>query len=708
MSPDVFMRRLQRRNTSSTGDSFSILTTQWLLNLLLARRGRIHALLADDEKPLHGFLDDMGAMVSDDFEIGQVQRLLDERAARLQAARIRPGGRFARNLEQLRDRLGLTRLERDILGFVVVMRSDPNARNLIDALYPQATHQAIVEAVSLGLGAQSRDVGTCLQPHRILRRASLLGIRQSFSMAFSLRVDIRSGLVDALSAEKLNLHDLLQDAMYPARASRLDWADFAHMNREAELIRGQLAHAYADSATGSAEGGKETGRCNILLAGPPGTGKSELARLLARELDADAWEIAELEPGDDTRSRTFDMSLAQEILARARRPLIIFDEIEDVFGRDMDLGNRDQADHSKGWMNRFLESNPVPTIWITNSVDRIDRAHLRRFDMVIDMPPPTRTVKRRLVHQQLPAHLAEGRLGRHLIQSSEITAVDVGMLARACDSLGEGTDRVATEETMERLLDHRLRVLRGSRYRPERQSSDGYKLRWLNPDADIGPIAEGLKRSRMGRILLHGPPGTGKTAFAGYLSRELDCPLIRKSYSQLVSCWLGESEKNIRHLFEEATREGAVLMLDEADSLLRDRQAARASWEVSQTNEILQQMEDFDGIFIAATNRMEQIEPAAMRRFDWHLALDWLRPEQVLGLARETLIRCGSPAPTADQVRALERISPVAPGDFRVAERQAEVLGQPFTADTLIEILGGEASRRNTDWDGIGFLARVS
>jgi len=105
---------------------------------------------------------------------------------------------------------------------------------------------------------------------------------------------------------------------------------------------------------------------------------------------------------------------------------------------------------------------------------------------------------------------------------------------------------------------------------------------------------------------------------------------------------------------------------------------------------------------------MEQIEPAAMRRFDWRLELDWLRPEQILGLARETLSRQGSPALTDEQAHALERISPVAPGDFKVAERQAQVLGLPLTVNALIETLRGEVSRRNTDRDGIGFLAKVS
>lgn len=78
-------------------------------------------------------------------------------------------------------------------------------------------------------------------------------------------------------------------------------------------------------------------------------------------------------------------------------------------------------------------------------------------------------------------------------------------------------------------------------------------------------------------------------------------------------------------------------------------------------------MEELDGIFIAATNRMEPIEPAAKRRFDWCLALDWFRPE-----------------------------------------RQTEVVGQPLMADTLIENFRGEVAGRNVARDEIEFLAKVS
>ncbi|MCP1727621.1 SpoVK/Ycf46/Vps4 family AAA+-type ATPase [Natronospira proteinivora] len=712
MSPQAFLERIKAQSRAAEGRSqhFSALTATWLLNLLLARRGRIHLLLQDDRRPLHSLLDEMGIETHQALEAAEIQHLLSDRAQRLQAARIRPGGRFARNLESLREKLGLTPLERDALGFLVITRADPTARMLIDALYPQAPQHALIEAISTGLQASASGVAACLRSDGVLRRAGLISLMDGSNFPFCSRLGIRTGLIDALGARELDLEDFLRDAMYPARPSRLAWEDFQYMQQEAELIRSRLAHAYQRRDNTAREqpsnNAASPGHCNVLLAGPPGTGKSEFARLMARELAADAWEIADLQPGDDASARTRDMSLAQEILAHAKRPLIIFDEIEDVFGRDLGLGNQDSADHSKGWMNRFLESNPVPTLWITNSVARIDPAHLRRFDLVIDMPQANKPTRERLVRRQLPEHLAETRLGRYLTRTPDITAADVEILARASQSLAT-SHPASTEASLERLLDHRLRVIHGQRYQPPHNDNAPYSLKWLNPDTDIEPIANGLARSRMGRILLHGPPGTGKTAFAHYLAERLDLPLVSKSAAQLLGCFVGENEQNVRRLFEQARREQGVLMLDEADSLVANREGTSQQWQVSLTNEILQQMETFPGIFIAATNRIDHLDPAAMRRFDWRIKLDWLKPEQVVDMARATLRAQEGQEPSEADLAQFKQIGPVAPGDFNVARRQALVRGIELNSGALKRVLMEQRRGRQLESPGMGFLALV-
>ena len=103
-------------------------------------------------------------------------------------------------------------------------------------------------------------------------------------------------------------------------------------------------------------------------------------------------------------------------------------------------------------------------------------------------------------------------------------------------------------------------------------------------------------------ILLHGPPGTGKTQFARYVATRLERDLMVKTASELQSMWIGEAEKNIARAFREAERDGAILFIDEADSFLFSRESAHRMWEVSQVNEFLCQMENFKGILICATD----------------------------------------------------------------------------------------------------------
>ena len=76
--------------------------------------------------------------------------------------------------------------------------------------------------------------------------------------------------------------------------------------------------------------------------------------------------------------------------------------------------------------------------------------------------------------------------------------------------------------------------------------------------------------------------------------------MVRRA-SDLLSCWVGATEQNIARAFEEARKDDAVLLIDEADSFLQDRRGAGHSWEVTQVNEVLTQMENFEGVFIATT-----------------------------------------------------------------------------------------------------------
>jgi len=98
-------------------------------------------------------------------------------------------------------------------------------------------------------------------------------------------------------------------------------------------------------------------------------------------------------------------------------------------------------------------------------------------------------------------------------------------------------------------------------------------------------------------------------------------PVVSKRASDLLNAHVGDSEKAIARAFEEARDEGALLILDEVDSLLSDRRLAVRSWEVSQVNELLVQLEAHTLPVVATTNFMERLDPACLRRFTFKIRL---------------------------------------------------------------------------------------
>jgi SpoVK/Ycf46/Vps4 family AAA+-type ATPase len=118
-------------------------------------------------------------------------------------------------------------------------------------------------------------------------------------------------------------------------------------------------------------------------------------------------------------------------------------------------------------------------------------------------------------------------------------------------------------------------------------------------------------------VLFAGPPGTGKTMAAEILARELDLPIYRIDLSQVVNKYIGETEKNLKRLFDAADVSDMILFFDEADSLfgrrteVKDAHDRYANLEISY---LLERMERFKGLAILATNRKKDLDEAFLRR----------------------------------------------------------------------------------------------
>jgi transitional endoplasmic reticulum ATPase len=518
------------------------------------------------------------------------------------------------------------------------------------------------------------------------------------------QLELAVDLSPLVADHRADLAAILSRITREVPASGLVADDFDYLQADVATVANILLRATQERTAG----------VSILLYGAPGLGKSEFARVVVREALATPYEPGE-SIGKEARvfgsSRIGGLRASQRVLSRHRRAVLIVDEAEDILADTSSWRTKLSGASpriSKMQMTSILEQAPVPTIWIANEVDWADPALLRRFTYAVRFDAPPREARRRMLAEQFtslpvsPEWLDARAAERQLPQA--VTA----LAARAVRMSGSVVEAEA-------VADRALSSVRDLLNLPE-PANDAvgpavYDLEFLNTGLDLRALIETIGQSGEGRICLYGPPGTGKSAFALHLARRLGREVLRKSAADLLSCWLGETEKNISRMFREGRRYNDVILLDEADSFLRDRQHAHRSWEVSQVNELLMQMENYSGIFICTTNLKETLDAASLRRFDLKIHCDWLRPEQATQLAERHLVALGqdwpSDAHAKDALKArLRRITNLTPGDFAAVLRGQRLLGDLKDASQLVALLEEECAAKPDapKAQGVGFV----
>ena len=594
-----------------------------------------------------------------------------------------------------------------LLGEVLAL--DATAVRLLDFL----EQRELVEPLRLLLRAHGRTSYRLAARINRGRMAALLGLELATTQSALARcaplralglVDCHDGLSDledflaptgllreVLEAAPRDTEALLGLLIEPAPAAAWSLDAFPQLAEAATRLQGVLRHSAATAADG----------VNALFYGPPGTGKTELARALAAACGLRAYQVRSADEDGDGLRRTGRLSaylLAQCLLGRRRDAVILFDEIDDILAAEdqfaLQRGSRPTGRH-KGWMNRILEENPVPAIWITNDADSMDPAFLRRFLLPVAFVTPPRSVRRRMVE----SHLGDCDLPPTLLDELAADAVLTPAQWGAARRLLDLHPQAPAEQTVRDGIAAVRTLLYGAPTPRRRTPATRFDVAFLNLAGGIGPsaIARALAEQGRGSLCFYGPPGTGKTAFAEVLAEALDRELVARQASDLISPYVGETEQNLARLFRECDPVHSVLLLDEVDSYLADRRAARHSWERTQVNELLQQMERYPGIFIAATNLMAGIDAAALRRFDFKLHFRALTQAQRLALfAREALGDATAAVPP-DLARHLEGLSGLTAGDFATVCRQRHLLWEVLTPEQFLRRLAAECRLKQVD-----------
>lgn len=695
------MHRRRHRSSALTIQKITPLTRLWLLRLLVPlgghrefvqRIGFSNDALAET-LGLGRWIDPEGST----FSAGTVRkelRKLHAAAEREHASAAAPAC-LRRNIKRLAGLVGLSRADCRILEFSVLIRGEGLLDETADALGALSS-VAVFRVLSVLLDLREKEVRAALSPDGALARSALVKLdRDGRSMLRSKLELLSDKFADCVLSTDDDPIGLLRDTVSPAPPPELTLGDYPQVADQLRLLEPYLARAIA---------GKRKG-VGCFLYGAPGTGKTQLTRALATALDCELFEVATEDADGDPlpgEQRLSAYQAAQSFFAK-RRALLVFDEAEDVFDDGVRLlGEKSTARTSKGWINKMLEESPVPTLWLSNTVRCLDPAFVRRFDLVFELPVPPRKQRERIVKELCGDLLDEASVTR--IASCEALAPAV--VARAANVVRSIRDTLVDDEPANAaslLIDG---TLEAQGHAPLKRNDPNrlptfYDAALVNADADLEAIADGLVRAQEGRVCLYGPPGTGKTAYARWLANRLDAPLHVKRASDLLSMWVGGNEQNLSSAFRQAEQDRAVLLIDEVDSFLQDRRAAKRGWEVSMVNEMLTQMEGFSGVFIASTNLMHGIDQAALRRFDLKVLFDFLLPEQAWTLLRHHCAELPEPPP---ELRSeLGRLRNLTPGDFAAVARRNRF--EPLrSVQDWIAALAAECALKERRATAIGFV----
>jgi SpoVK/Ycf46/Vps4 family AAA+-type ATPase len=451
----------------------------------------------------------------------------------------------------------------------------------------------------------------------------------------------------------------------------------------------------------------------ILLAGPPGTGKTLTAhaiaarlgrRLLAVDLPAVAARVEyhQILPG-----------LFRE--ARMRGAVLFFDECETLFA------DRRRGNDLMTMLLTELERYDGIAVMATNLPEQLDPALMRRLLVRVRFEAPDAAARAQIWRKLLPPGLPLApdvdleRVARSApLTGGEIKNAVLAATARAYQRAGAET--IVQQADLEGAARDQARLVTQSADEPGAPRTPRVTLSDLFvPAATQAAFAELIAVTRHRRrlheewrigggapmpvvALLYGPPGTGKTLSAEAIAGSLGRPLITTHAGTIRGKYVGESEQNLAATFARAQREDAVLLIDEADTMLNARGQSRGQHHDDVlTSTLLSLLDQHPGLVILTSNRPGSLDPALARRAGWQLHLDLPDAAARAKIWRACLPETAPLDPRTNLTRLADRY-PISGGDIRAvaarAAARALVTDRLIGQDDLEGLLGEQLLRR--------------
>jgi hypothetical protein len=585
-------------------------------------------------------------------EIATVRALLSRRAGQPIEAQPNASSDIASALDLACERLELSSFERKIVVMCAAVELDASFASL--CAQAQGDPARAYPSFGLALSAFDDAHWSALAPAGSLRRWGLIEVQRGVSITLAaLRID------EALLHELTGVSEL--DTRLAAFVLPIDVSEslIPTHDRIAEEIAGVFNLVIPGRPA----------PC-ILLVGNDDQGKQQVAAHAFARLGMGtyAMDASSLQgPADDIETR----ARAWEREARLRLAGLFIDayEVPEPLERD--------------GLGRFLDRFATPVVIGTRHPLKCGR----RLIHILEVTKPTRFEQRELWWYALSVirgepvaaetsvlHAAIKRMTTHFdLDAAAIEAIVQRAAAQPDGPIGQriwnaarGASRNELSEIAQRLdgqPDWADLILPEDQLETLRDIIAHARNRTVVHD-DWG-MGERHERGLGLGALFHGPSGTGKTMAAEVLGTEMDLDVYRVDLSQLVSKYIGETEKNLRRVFDAAEDGGAILLFDECDAIFGKRgeiehgQDRYANLEVSY---LLQRMESYRGIAILTTNMRSAIDPAFMRRLRFVVAFPFPDYEQRIAIWKRSLAP-GVPVEGLDFAR-LARLN-VAGGNIR-------------------------------------------
>ena len=329
-------------------------------------------------------------MDSDDFKRNEVLATLKANHVKLEKRkRFTSSSVLTKNIKQISKLMTLNSYEEQILEFFVLINQYEVLDETADLLGSTLNTTQAKKALSAILNIPIKNINDAFKSNSKLSKSSIVTLNKNSTYALGNKIEI---INDGFADDMLNLDEeisvMIKDSVRPCEKSSLQLKDYEHISKDVEILIPYLKHAIDTKKEG----------VNILFYGLPGTGKTELAKTISQNLNTQLFEISYADEDDesiDGYKRLKAFKIAQALLSN-QNILLMYDEAEDIFDSS-DSPFAPKRQDNKAWLNRILETNAIPTIWITNNVYSIDNAMVRRFDFSVEIPIPNKSKRAEII-----------------------------------------------------------------------------------------------------------------------------------------------------------------------------------------------------------------------------------------------------------------------------------------------------------------------